>query len=98
MSEGDTLTRADLAEAVHNSIGLSRAECAAMIESMLRHMSDSLSRGESVKITGFGTFTVRHKNDRVGRNPKTGIEVPIPARKVISFRPSLGVRARMEAS
>lgn len=98
MSDGDTLTRAELAESVHKNIGLSRAECAAMIESLLRHMGDSLSRGESVKITGFGTFTVRQKDKRIGRNPKTGVEVPIPARKVISFRPSLGVRARMEAS
>jgi integration host factor subunit alpha len=98
MMEAGTLTRADLADAVHRNIGLSRAECSAMVESVLDHMCDALSKGESVKITGFGTFSVREKDERIGRNPKTGVEVPIPARRVISFRPSLGVKARIEQS
>lgn len=98
MMEAGTLTRADLADAVHRNIGLSRAECSAMVESVLDHMCDALSKGENVKITGFGTFSVREKDERIGRNPKTGVEVPIPARRVISFRPSLGVKARIEQS
>lgn len=98
MMETGTLTRADLADAVHRNIGLSRAECSAMVESVLDHMCDALSRGENVKITGFGTFSVREKDERIGRNPKTGVEVPIPARRVISFRPSLSVKARIEQS
>jgi integration host factor subunit alpha len=98
MSETGTLTRAELADAVHRNIGLSRAECSAMVETILRHMSDALANGDSVKVTGFGTFSVRGKDARVGRNPKTGVEVPIPARRVISFRPSLGVKARVEAN
>ncbi len=98
MSDTGTLTRADLADAVHRNIGLSRAECSAMVESILGHMGNALARGESVKITGFGTFSVRDKDERIGRNPKTGVEVPIPARRVISFRPSLGVRDRIEIS
>ncbi len=98
MTAEGTLTRADLANAIHRNIGLSRAECSAMVESILGHMGDALSRGESVKITGFGTFSVRDKDARLGRNPKTGVEVPIAARRVISFRPSLGVKDRIEAS
>jgi integration host factor subunit alpha len=98
MIETGTLTRADLADAVHRNIGLSRAECSAMVESILVHMSDALGKGENVKITGFGTFSVRKKDERIGRNPKTGVEVPIPARRVISFRPSLSVKARIEQS
>lgn len=96
--EAGTLTRADLADAVHRNIGLSRAECSAMVKSVLDHMCEALGRGENVKITGFGTFSVREKDERIGRNPKTGVEVPIPARRVISFRPSLGVKARIEQS
>ena len=98
MKDSATLTRADLADAVHKQIGLSRAECSAMVESILRHTCDALSREEQVKITGFGTFSVRRKDARIGRNPKTGVEVPIPARSVLSFRPSQIMRARIERS
>lgn len=87
MSE-KTLTRMDLAEAVHEEVGLSRNESADLVESVLQHMSDALSRGESVKISSFGTFSIRDKAARMGRNPKTGEEVPISPRRVLSFRPS----------
>ena len=83
-----TLTRMDLSEAVFRDVGLSRNESAALVESVLQHISDSLVAGETVKISSFGTFTVRDKGPRVGRNPKTGQEVPISPRRVISFRPS----------
>ncbi len=87
MSE-KTLTRMDLAEAVHDAVGLSRNESATLVESVLTHVSDALVRGESVKISSFGTFSVREKAARVGRNPKTGQEVPIHPRRVLTFRSS----------
>ena len=87
MSE-ETLTRMDLSEAVFRNVGLSRNESATLVESVLQHISDALVAGESVKISSFGTFTVRGKGPRIGRNPKTGEEVPISPRRVISFRPS----------
>ncbi|MFQ6552410.1 integration host factor subunit alpha [Aestuariibius insulae] len=83
-----TLTRMDLSEAVFNEVGLSRNDSAQLVESVLTHMSDALVRGESVKISSFGTFSVREKAARVGRNPKTGEEVPIHPRRVLTFRPS----------
>ncbi len=85
---GKTLTRMDLSEAVHREVGLSRNESAQLVESVLAHVSDALARGETVKISSFGTFSVRSKAARVGRNPKTGEEVPIHPRRVLSFRPS----------
>jgi len=88
MGDSDTLTRADLAESLHEKIGLSRAESAKIIETLIGLMCDALERGENVKISGFGTFVLRDKNGRVGRNPKTGIEVPISPRRVMTFRPS----------
>lgn len=83
-----TLTRMDLSEAVFRDVGLSRNESAALVESVLQHISDALVGGETVKISSFGTFSVRDKGPRIGRNPKTGEEVPISPRRVISFRPS----------
>ncbi len=83
-----TLTRMDLSEAVFNEVGLSRNDSAQLVESVLTHMSDALVQGESVKISSFGTFSVREKAARVGRNPKTGEEVPIHPRRVLTFRPS----------
>lgn len=83
-----TLTRMDLSEAVFREVGLSRNESAELVETVLRHMSDALARGETVKISSFGTFSVRDKGPRVGRNPKTGEEVPIQPRRVLTFRPS----------
>jgi len=87
MSE-KTLTRMDLSEAVYNEVGLSRNESAQLVETVLLQMSDALVRGETVKISSFGTFSVRAKSARVGRNPKTGDEVPIHPRRVLTFRPS----------
>lgn len=87
MSES-TLTRMDLSEAVLREVGLSRNESSELMESILNHISDALVAGESVKISSFGTFSVRSKNERVGRNPKTGEEVPIAPRRVLTFRPS----------
>lgn len=78
----------DLADAVHTQIGLSRNESADLVESVLEHVSDALVSGESVKISSFGTFSIRDKSARVGRNPKTGEEVPIHPRRVLTFRPS----------
>lgn len=83
-----TLTRMDLGEAVFRDVGLSRNESAQLVESVLQHVSDALVAGETVKISSFGTFSVRDKSSRVGRNPKTGEEVPISPRRVLSFRPS----------
>lgn len=83
-----TLTRMDLAEAVHAEVGLSRNDSAELVETVLRHISDALVSGESVKISSFGTFSVREKAARIGRNPKTGEEVPIHPRRVLTFRSS----------
>jgi integration host factor subunit alpha len=91
----NTVTRAHLAEAVYASVGLSRNESAALLETVLERMSAALEAGEPVKISAFGTFLVRQKGQRVGRNPKTGIEVPILPRKVLSFRPSQVLKARI---
>lgn len=83
-----TLTRMDLSEAVFREVGLSRNESAQLVESVLNHIGDALVDGTTVKISSFGTFSVREKTARVGRNPKTGDEAPIPARRVLTFRPS----------
>lgn len=87
-----TLTRAELAESLHRQVGLSRAESSNLVESILGHLSASLARGENVKISGFGSFLLRDKGQRVGRNPKTGVEVPIAPRRVLTFRASQMVR------
>ncbi len=96
MSE-NTLTRMDLSEAVFREVGLSRNESAQLVESILLHISDALVRGEQVKISSFGTFSVREKTARVGRNPKTGQEVPIHPRRVLTFRPSHLMKDRVAA-
>lgn len=83
-----TLTRMDLSESVFREVGLSRNESAQLVEAVLRHVSDALAAGETVKISSFGTFSLRAKTARVGRNPKTGDEVPISPRRVLTFRPS----------
>ena len=83
-----TLTRADLAEAIHKEVGLSRADSSAIIEQILDNMSTALEKGENVKISGFGSFILRDKGQRIGRNPKTGVEVPIAPRRVLTFRAS----------
>ncbi len=90
-----TLTRADLAEAINRKVGLSRAESLALVESILDRMSDAMASGENVKISGFGTFILRDKNERIGRNPKTGVEVPITPRRVLTFRASQMLKDRI---
>lgn len=95
MESSNTLTRADLAEMVNQNIGLSRADSARLIESILDHVSNALANGENVKISGFGTFVLRDKSERIGRNPKTGVEVPITPRRVLTFRASQSMRQRV---
>lgn len=90
-----TLTRADLAETINRKMGLSRADSLAMVEAILRHMCEALERGENVKISGFGSFILRDKDERIGRNPKTGIEVPITPRRVMTFRASQLLKDRI---
>lgn len=94
---GKTLTRMDLSEAVFSEVGLSRNESADLVESVLRHLSDTLASGANVKISSFGTFSVRNKTARIGRNPKTGEEVPIHPRRVLTFRPSHLMKDRVAA-
>lgn len=95
MSGVGTLTRADLAEALHHQVGLSRADSSRLVEQILAHMCEALSEGANVKISGFGTFVLRDKGQRVGRNPKTGVEVPIAPRRVLTFRASQMMRDRI---
>ncbi|MDQ3483532.1 MAG: integration host factor subunit alpha [Pseudomonadota bacterium] len=90
-----TLTRADLADVAHRNLGLSRAESASFVERVLHHMCHALSEGQNVKISGFGSFILRDKGQRVGRNPKTGVEVPIAPRRVMTFRASQILRDRI---
>ncbi|QIK78921.1 integration host factor subunit alpha [Sphingomonas piscis] len=92
---GGTLTRADLSDRIHGQLGLSRAESSSFVERMLYHMCHALSEGENVKISGFGSFILRDKGQRVGRNPKTGVEVPIAPRRVMTFRASQIMRDRI---
>ncbi len=89
------ITRAHLSEAVHQEVGLSRTESAQLLESVSNEIASSLARGEAVKISSFGSFLVRQKGLRIGRNPKTGEEVPIPPRKVLVFRPSRVLKDRV---
>ncbi|SMF43472.1 integration host factor subunit alpha [Tistlia consotensis] len=92
---GQTLTRADLSEAVYQEVGLSRNESAELVEAVLDEMADALVKGEMVKISSFGTFSVREKGQRIGRNPKTGEEVPILPRRVLVFRASHVLKKRI---
>lgn len=95
MNTTDTLTRAEIAEILYRHVGLSRTESAGLVEQVLDLMGTALEAGENVKISGFGTFILRDKNERIGRNPKTGIEVPITPRRVLTFRPSQTLRERV---
>lgn len=95
MTADTTLTRADLAELLNRKVGLSRSESAAIVEQVLQFVCEALEQGENVKISGFGTFVLRDKRERVGRNPKTGVEVPITPRRVLTFRPSQAMRDRV---
>jgi integration host factor subunit alpha len=90
-----TLTRADLAEAVYKQVGLSRSESADLVELILSEISEAIARGENVKLSSFGSFIVRSKTERIGRNPKTGVEVPIKPRRVMVFKASNVLKARV---
>ena len=85
---GKTVTRVELYDAVYRRVGVSRSESSALVELVLKEISDSVARGETVKLSSFGTFTVRQKGKRIGRNPKTGAEIPISARRVVVFKAS----------
>ncbi len=93
-----TVTRADLTEAIYREIGLSRTESAVLVESILDHVVNALVKGETVKLSSFGTFSVRDKKERMGRNPKTGREVPITSRRVLVFKPSNVLKARVNSA
>jgi integration host factor subunit alpha len=93
--ENRTITRADLSESVYQEVGLSRNESAALVEVVLEEISQALTRGESVKISSFGSFAVREKGERIGRNPKTGQEVPILPRRVLVFRASNVLKSKI---
>ncbi len=97
MADG-TVTRADLSEAVYQEVGLSRNESSELVESVLDEISAALVRGEIVKVSSFGSFSVREKGQRVGRNPKTGEEVPILPRRVLVFRASHVLKNRINES
>lgn len=90
-----TITRADIAETLYNELGLSRVESSELVDAVLDEIADALVRGEAVKISSFGSFSTRQKAQRVGRNPKTGVEVPITPRRVLSFRASHVLKDRM---
>ena len=94
----NTVTRADLTEAVYREIGLSRAESSALMESIFDHITGALLRGETVKLAGFGTFSLRDKKERIGRNPKTGKEVAITQRRVLVFKPSSVLKDRVDTA
>lgn len=90
-----TVTRVDLAEAVYRVVGLSRKESSQLVEMVLAEVTDRLALGETVKLSSFGSFVVRDKGERIGRNPKTGVEVPIMQRRVLVFKPSNVLKAHM---
>src|SRR5262245_35489585 len=94
---GKTVTRADLCEAVYQKVGLSRTESATLVELVLKEITDCLERGETVKLSSFGSFVVRKKGQRIGRNPKTGKEVPISPRRVMVLKPSAILKQRIKA-
>ena len=94
--KGGALTRADLAEAVHQEVGLTRQDCADLVERTLELIAEALHQGEVVKLSGFGVFQVRDKRARMGRNPKTGEPAAIDPRRVITFRASQVMKARVE--
>jgi integration host factor subunit alpha len=95
---GNTVTRADLCEAVYQKVGLSRTESAQLVERVLQEITQCLEKGETVKLSSFGSFMVRAKGERIGRNPKTGEEVPISPRRVMVFKPSNILKARINGT
>jgi len=95
---GQTVTRAELSEAVYQRVGLSRTESAALVEMVLDEVATCLQNGETVKLSSFGSFIVRSKGQRIGRNPKSGVEVPIPPRKALVFKPSMILKDRINGN
>ena len=95
---GRTITRADLSEAVYQKVGLSRSESSQLVESILDEMLETLERGDNVKLSSFGSFVLRDKRQRIGRNPKTGVEAVIEARRVLVFRPSPIMKQRVSGT
>ena len=95
---GKTVTRADLAESVFRKVGLSRTESAELVETVIDEICNAIVRGESVKLSSFATFQVRDKNERIGRNPKTGEEVPILPRRVMTFKASNVLKTKIVKS
>ncbi len=91
------LTKAEMAERLFEELGLNKREAKEMVELFFEQIRDSLEKGEQVKLSGFGNFDLREKNQRPGRNPKTGEEIPISARRVVTFRPGQKLKARVEA-
>ena len=91
-----TITRADLSEAVYQRVGLARSEAAELVETVIEEICVALEAGETVKLSTFGSFVVRAKGERIGRNPKTGVEVPITPRRVMVFKPSFVLKARVD--
>ena len=91
----NTVTRTDLCEAVYQKVGLARTKCAALVELVLKEITDCIERGETVKLSSFGSFVVRKKGQRIGRNPKTRTEVPISPRRVMVFKPSAILKQRI---
>ncbi|MFT6509895.1 MAG: integration host factor subunit alpha [Parvibaculaceae bacterium] len=98
LAMGRTVTRAQLSEAVYQEVGLSRNESADLVEAVLKEISDDLIVGNTVKLSSFGSFSVREKGGRMGRNPKTGEEVPIKPRRVLVFRPSHVLKEQINVS
>jgi integration host factor subunit alpha len=90
-----TITRVDLSNAIYKKVGLSRSESSAMVELVLKEITDPLERGETVKLSSFGSFIVRKKKERLGRNPKTGTEVTVSRRRVVVFKPSVILKQRI---
>ncbi len=91
----ETLTRAEIAEAIHRQVGLSRSEALLFVEGIMEHIGKALGRGENVKIAHFGTFVLNDKAERIGRNPKTGEQAVVSARRVVTFRPSVELKDRV---
>jgi integration host factor subunit alpha len=94
-SFGNAVTRVELYDAVYRRVGLSRSESASLVELVLTEITDSMARGETVKLSSFGTFTVRKKGKRMGRNPKTGVAAQIPSRRVVIFKASAVMKQRI---
>lgn len=91
------LTKADIAERLYEELGLNKREAKELVEMFFEEIRGALQRGEQVKLSGFGNFDLRSKKQRPGRNPKTGEEIPITARRVVTFRPGQKLKARVEA-